>query len=302
MEFGKSIGTACSSFAITNIDDMFVLVTFFAEAAVSRTTTPWKITIGQYLGFTIIVIISMIGFGISYALPSEPIGFLGLLPILLGIWKLLEVLFPGKEEEEEGDSRVADLKSVLKVASITVMNGGDNIGTYVPLFSQAKGTEIAVYVVVYYILLGVWCLAAWSLMGQRHVLRLVEKYMQWVIPFLFIGLGIYITVKSDAYPWSIERINNSFIPNPGEVMMGVFTAFFLLSCIGIMLWLRLRKRCQTSTPDTEVALEEHSKATGNEVVVGESRRGSVAINLVVSNDSSQGDEEKGRAQSPEREV
>jgi len=148
MEFGKSIGTACSSFAITNIDDMFVLVTFFAEAAASRTTTPLKITIGQYLGFTIIVIISMIGFGVSFALPSEPIGFLGLLPILLGIWKLLEILFPGKDEEEEGNSRIADLKSVLKVASITVMNGGDNIGTYVPLFSQAKGTEIAVYVVV----------------------------------------------------------------------------------------------------------------------------------------------------------
>lgn len=33
-------------------------------------------------------------------------------------------------------------------------------GTYVPLFSQAKGAEIAVYVVIYYILLGVWCFAA----------------------------------------------------------------------------------------------------------------------------------------------
>jgi cadmium resistance protein CadD (predicted permease) len=302
MQFGKSIGTACSSFAITNIDDMFVLVTFFAEAAASRTTTPLKITIGQYLGFTIIVIISMIGFGVSLALPSEPIGFLGLLPILLGIWKLFEILFPGEEEEEEGNSRIADLKSILKVASITVMNGGDNIGTYVPLFSQAKGTEIAVYVVVYYILLGIWCLAAWLLMGQRHVLRLVEKYMQWVIPFLYIGLGIYITVKSDAYPWSIEKIDNSFYANPGKVIMGVLTAFLLLSCIGVMLWMRLRKRAQTSTPDTEVALEENSKTTGNEVVPAESRRGSVAIELVESNDSSRGDEEKRRAQSTEREV
>jgi len=302
MEFGKSIGTACSSFAITNIDDMFVLVTFFAEAAASRTTTPLKITIGQYLGFTIIVIISMIGFGVSLALPSEPIGFLGLLPILLGIWKLFEILFPGKDEEEEGNSRIADLKSVLKVASITVMNGGDNIGTYVPLFSQAKGTEIAVYVVVYYILLGLWCLAAWLLMGQRHVLRLVEKYMQWVIPFLYIGLGIYITVKSDAYPWSIEKIDHSFIANPGKVIMGVFTAFLLLSCIGVMLWLRLRKRAQNATPDTEGAVEEHSKAVGNEVMAAESRRGSVAIELVESNDSSNGDDEKRRAQSTEREV
>jgi hypothetical protein len=183
-----------------------------------------------------------------------------------------------------------------------VMNGGDNIGTYVPLFSQAKGTEIAVYVVVYYILLGLWCLAAWLLMGQRHVLRLVERYMQWVIPFLYIGLGIYITVKSDAYPWSIDKIDKSFIANPGTVIMGVFTAFLLLSCIGVMLWMRLRKRAQNATPDTEVAVEEHSKAIGNEVMAAESRRGSVAIELVESNDSSNGDDEKRRERSKEREV
>ena len=54
MQFGKSIGTACSSFAITNIDDLFVLVTFFAEATTSTTLSPLKITIGQYLGFTIL--------------------------------------------------------------------------------------------------------------------------------------------------------------------------------------------------------------------------------------------------------
>lgn len=44
------------------------------------------------------------------------------------------------------------------------MNGADNIGTYVPLFSRAKGAEIAVYVVTYYILLGLWCLAAFLIM------------------------------------------------------------------------------------------------------------------------------------------
>lgn len=118
----------------------------------------------------------MIGYGVSLAIPSEPIGFLGLLPILLGVWKLLEVVFPTEEEEEEaGKSRIASMKSIFKVSVITVMNGGDNIGTYVPLFSQAKGAEIAVYVVVYYILLGVWCFAAWLLMGQKHDLRLVES-------------------------------------------------------------------------------------------------------------------------------
>ncbi|KAJ5725775.1 uncharacterized protein N7483_007132 [Penicillium malachiteum] len=158
MQFGKSVGTACSTFAITNIDDIFVLATFFAEASTSATLTPIKITIGQYVGFTIIMAVGMIGFAVSMVLPSEPIGFLGLLPMLLGVWKLIGLLLPvkGEEGEEAEESHISGAKSILKVSLVTIMNGGDNIGTYIPLFSQAKGAEIAIYVVIYYILLGLW--------------------------------------------------------------------------------------------------------------------------------------------------
>ncbi|KAF4636261.1 hypothetical protein G7Y89_g1829 [Cudoniella acicularis] len=151
----------------------------------ARHPLPLKITIGQYLGFKIIVIINMIGFAVSLALPSEPIGFLSLSPILLGIWKLLEVVFPTEEEEEAEKLRIA-----------------------------------------------------------KHVLRLVEKYINWVIPFLYMGLGIDITIKSNCYPWSIEHIDNQFLANPGKTIMAVVSAAVLLAAIGAMLWLKLRKRTQ----------------------------------------------------------
>lgn len=310
MQFGKSVGTACSTFAITNIDDLFVLVTFFAEATTSATLSPLKITIGQYLGFTIIVIISMIGFGVSLALPSEPIGFLGLLPILLGVWKLLEVVFPTEEEEEAGKSRIASMKSIFKVSVITVTNGGDNIGTYVPLFSQAKGAEIAVYVVVYYILLGMWCFAAWLLMGQKHVLRLVEKYMNWVIPFLYMGLGIYITVKSDCYPWSIEHIDNQFLGNPGKTIMAIVSAAVLLAAIGAMLWFKLRKRAQQlaqQMTDVEVPLDKNVRPSLDRAV-NDAHAESDAIGIVGVDDISPVDDtlrtggNKNQERSVEKEV
>ncbi|CZR50193.1 uncharacterized protein PAC_00065 [Phialocephala subalpina] len=259
MQFGKSIGIACSTFAITNIDDMFVLVTFFAEAATSKTVTPLKITLGQYIGFTIIVVISMIGFGVSLVLPSEPIGFLGLLPILLGIWKLLDLLFPAPEGEEDNEkSKLAGMKSILKVSVITLMNGGDNIGTYIPLFSQAKGAEIAVYVVVYYILLGVWCLVAFLIMRQKHVLLLVERYMQWAIPILYMGLGVYIIVKSACYPWSIEHINDKVSSHPGKTIMSVVTTALLLLCTSAMLWLKLRKKEPQPVSGVSPSLNENA--------------------------------------------
>ncbi|KID88193.1 Cadmium resistance transporter [Metarhizium guizhouense ARSEF 977] len=256
MQFGKAIGTACSSFAITNIDDIFVLVTFMAEASTTKVLTPFKVTIGQYVGFTVIIAVSMIGFGISLVLPSEPIGFLGLLPILLGLWNVLGLFFPDNEEESEG-SRIASMKSIFKVALVTVMNGGDNISTYIPLFSQTKGAEIAVYVVVYYILVGVWCLVAFLVMRQRHVLRVAEKYAHYVVPFLYVGLGIYIIVKSNCYPWTIRRIDAERGGHPGSIIMGVVTTGLLLMCIAAMLWARMRKkRRSTAVDEAGTVLEE----------------------------------------------
>lgn len=269
MQFGQAIGTACLTFAVTNIDDAFVLVTFFAESARNKALTPLKITTGQFLGFTIIIIISMIGFGVSLVLPSEPIGFLGLLPILLGVWKSLDIMIPSPDVDPlvTDSTKRGGLQSILKVASITVINGGDNIGTYIPLFSQVKGAEIATYNVVYYILLGVWCLVGFLVMKEKHILRVAEKYVGFLIPFLYTGLGAYIVIKSDAYPWSIERINISK-PEPfGKVILATMTVFILLLSIGIMVSVKLaRKRSAVAANESqpqEHALEDISLGSGN---------------------------------------
>lgn len=262
MQFGSTLGEACLTFIITNIDDAFVLVTFFAEAATSSNLTPLKIALGQFLGFTVIMAVSLIGFAAAVGLPSEPIGFLGLLPLLLGIWRFFGLLFPktadDADEQPSESVSIANAKSILKVALITIMNGGDNIGTYIPLFSQAKGAEIAVYTVVYYVLLGVLLLIAFFIMKQKHILRIAEKYAQFLIPFLYIGLGIYITVKSDCYPWSVREIDNQFLGNPGRTVMGVVTSVLLSSIMGIMVWAKLRKQNKTSTSTGDIPLSENT--------------------------------------------
>uniref|UniRef100_A0A0D2Y342 Cadmium resistance transporter n=1 Tax=Fusarium oxysporum (strain Fo5176) TaxID=660025 RepID=A0A0D2Y342_FUSOF len=238
LDFGQAIGTACATFAITNVDDIFVLVAFFAEATTSRSLTPVKIAIGQYVGFTVIVAVSMIGFGASLLIPAEPIGFLGLLPILLGMWWILSYIFSKDEDEEESlDQELTTtdgFKSVFKVASITVMNGADNISTYIPLFAEAKAGELAIYIVVYYIMLG--------------------KYARRLVPFLYVGLGIFIIVNSECYPWAIEEIDDDIASHPGKIVMGVTTAGLLAICISAMLWRKLGQRSE------EVLVDDASSA------------------------------------------
>ncbi|KAJ6782049.1 hypothetical protein PWT90_03867 [Aphanocladium album] len=265
MHLGEAIGTACGAFAATNIDDIFVLVTFFAESATNKAMSPLNILIGQYVGFTAITIISMIGFGISLALPSEPIGFLGFLPMLLGFWSLFDVIFSGDDDDDddEGDqeqfhmTNATRIRIITKVATITLINGGDNIGTYIPLFSQTRGAEIAVYVIVFYIGVGIWCLAAWLIMKQKHILMVAQKYAEKFIPFLYMGLGVFVIVKSHCYPWSIEHINRNLASHPGRLILALCTTGFLLIAIGIMFAIKWRGR------QKERAAAAEAEAGGN---------------------------------------
>lgn len=252
LNFREAIATACATFALTNIDDIFVLVTFFAEATTSDSLTPWKVTLGQFLGFTVIMVISMIGFAVALVLPAAPIGFLGLLPILLGLWNFFGLFAPSVEEEDKPPTRLKGVRSILKVALVTLMNGGDNIGTYIPLFSQTKGAEIVIYVVVYYTLLGVWCLTAWLIMRQRHILKLAQKYVEYLLPFLYMGLGVFIIVQSECYPWSIEHIDADLPEtHPGQTLMSTMTVLLLLLAMGAMLWYKLVKKALQRAADAE---------------------------------------------------
>lgn len=256
MDFGKAIGVALSTFAITNIDDLFVLVTFFAEASTSSTLTPLKIVLGQYIGFTIIIAISMIGFALAFAVPTQPIGFLGLLPILVGIWRAIDLLIPLEEQQGSEHKKSAALRSVGKVAAVTLMNGGDNVGTYTPLFSQAKRGEIAVYVVVYYIMLGVWCGVAWLIMGQKHLLQLVQKYARWLLPLLYVSLGIFIIINSECYPWAVERIDRDTSTDPGAAVLSATTVVLVVLCTGTLVAYQRHKQAAQGKSEHGGAGEE----------------------------------------------
>jgi cadmium resistance protein CadD (predicted permease) len=84
-----AIITGTVTFAATNIDDIFVLMLFFSQ--VNSRLRPRHIVAGQYLGFTALVAISLLGFLGGLVVPRAWIGLLGLAPILIGVKKLRSI-------------------------------------------------------------------------------------------------------------------------------------------------------------------------------------------------------------------
>ncbi|CAF1207550.1 unnamed protein product, partial [Rotaria sordida] len=104
---GEIIGTAVVSYIVTNIDDLVILMNFFTEATISSSSLKvHHIFIGQYVGFSILLGVSLIGFGVSYALPVKMLGFLGFLPIILGIKGIIEIII---EEYKKSTININDI-------------------------------------------------------------------------------------------------------------------------------------------------------------------------------------------------
>ena len=91
--------------------------------------------------------------------------------------------------------------STLKVISITLANSGDNISIYSSLFAQASHWQILLYIAIYFLLLFVWLILSYYLISYGPIFEFVEKYSQYLIPIVFIGIGIHILISSNCFIW-----------------------------------------------------------------------------------------------------
>lgn len=103
--------------------------------------------------------------------------------------------------------------NTLKVISITLANSSDNIAVYTPLFSQASKWQIGVYIAIFLGMVFVWLIFCYFFINFRPILNIAQKYAQYIVPVVFVGIGIYIIVSSDCFPWLARAIRTKNFKN-----------------------------------------------------------------------------------------
>jgi cadmium resistance protein CadD (predicted permease) len=268
---GEVLGTAFLSYIVTNIDDLVVLMNFFTQATILNSSLKARhVFIGQYLGFIILLGFSLIGYGVSYAIPVQMLGFLGFFPIILGIKGIIEIIIEQYKKcnlnvnniipydqistieletiryrndidgeiifeftnHQEQENAIVDPPSSIefkqkivkllnhclnlqtsKVASITLANSGDNVAIYTPLFAQASKWQIAVYIGIFLGMVFVWLAFCYFFINFRPILSIAQKYAHYFVPTAFLGIGIYIIITSDCFPWLVRAIQTKNFKN-----------------------------------------------------------------------------------------
>ena len=201
-ELVAAIGTGVMAFTATNIDDIVILLLFFSQ--VNANFRRRHIVVGQYLGFTVLVISSVPGFFGGLVLSPHWIGLLGLIPMAIGISSLVnseDVSVEVEAQTEEFDN--LNLTSFFapqtySVAAVTVVNGSDNISVYVPLFANSSFVSLLIIIIIFFALLAVWCYVADKLTHQKTIAEVITLYGSYLVPFVLIGLGAFIVLKTEA--------------------------------------------------------------------------------------------------------
>ncbi len=199
------------AFVATNIDDIIILLLFFSQ--IDANFRRRHIFFGQYLGFVAITIASLPGFFGGLVVRREYIGLLGILPIFIGIKQLVsreaettevQTVTSDFKQSAHRNPIVSFLLSLLhpntyKVAAVTFANGGDNISIYIPLFAGHNLASLGVILSVFFVMVGVWCFIAYLLTLQPTIADVLSRYGETVVPFVLIGLGLYIMYERGTF-------------------------------------------------------------------------------------------------------
>lgn len=184
--------TAFGLFIGTNIDDILILTLLFLAFNAKGRPRRRDIVLGQYAGIGALVAISLIAaFGLTLV-PELWVGLFGLVPLALGVVGLVKAIRGGGEQSKR---LPITAPGIIGVTGLTIANGADNITVYTPVFHDLDMAGITTTITVFAVLTAVWCFVAAKLGKHRLLVTTVERFGHWIVPLVFIVVGIAILIR-----------------------------------------------------------------------------------------------------------
>jgi len=181
----------------TSIDYLILMTIIFSQF--SNRQSRYQIVLGQYVGVGFLVFVSLIATHLLNFVPEDwMVGLLGFIPMFLGI----RIALTGEDSDAEEDllkivnQENTSSKLVWLVAFVNIVAGGDNIGVYIPYFASLAFIEIMIVIILFAVSILLFSYACIRLGENRVVARGIEKTERWLVPVVFILLGIWILFEN----------------------------------------------------------------------------------------------------------
>jgi cadmium resistance protein CadD (predicted permease) len=197
MELYITLVVAITAFTATNLDDIFILMSFFA-----MNDNKAVVVIGQYIGFMLLLSICFLGYFSKVIIPAAYIPLFGILPIIIGLkylWNykrkvhqdnLLMRGFGPSSDGLDGNH----VKKIFHISGVTLSNGGDNLGVYIPLFLSMNVIQVGITSFIFLIMTGIWCIMGYLIVSNKFLGK-IGMYIHILFPLILILIGIGILLE-----------------------------------------------------------------------------------------------------------
>ena len=183
------VALAASAFVGTNLDNLILLAAFLSRYR-SQTRI---VTAGYISGMFFIAVICVVIAKAGDFIPVEYFGFLGVIPILIGLKALFELFRPEKTKEAITIAPGVSSKAIFMSVLVTQFaNGADSIISFSLIFADTKaGLDLPIFL-TFMAMSGVFAGLAYYSMNHQKASEVLNRFGQYVTPFILIFVGFYI--------------------------------------------------------------------------------------------------------------
>ena len=185
----QTIFLSIAAFAGTNLDDIWINTLLFSQTHTRGQQA--GVVLGKYLATAVLLLLSLLCARALDGLPRGILACLGLVPLALGIRELWQL-----RSAREDTVRPVPAVGLLSTVFLTLANGGDNLGVYIPFFSGLNFRQKLGACMVFLVLTGLWCVLGKTLSRLPGLRGFLARHGAVLVPVVYLGLGVYIVVRN----------------------------------------------------------------------------------------------------------
>jgi cadmium resistance protein CadD (predicted permease) len=186
------VGVAVVAFLSTNADNLILLFAFLAD----RSFSARSVMVGYALGMFGILGLSWAVAWLAQFFPHQYVGFLGVVPIFMGLRRLYDEFVRHKNESEPVPSTTSTRSQVVTVALADVAHGPDTVVLFSALLADSDPLGQSAVTIAYVLLVLAWCSFGSYLFRHPRVRGPVQRYGHRFAPYMLIAVGVYIVLNT----------------------------------------------------------------------------------------------------------
>jgi cadmium resistance protein CadD (predicted permease) len=188
------LGLVAGGFIATNIDNLLLLVMLLGANARRRSA----VLLGFLCSTIAVICVSALGVAVEGAIGPALIGYLGIVPMLLGVHMLYQNWSGGSSADDEIEISADTTEPRIWWSTFILMfsNSGDSVAVFLPLLAES-GRSALLFIVCSYLAMAVlWSGLSYLISGHQTLARRLEHRAEKFVPWIMIAVGFYILMDT----------------------------------------------------------------------------------------------------------